>query len=255
MPQQGMGQGESEFDQMDSKQLSSAFSQAIRGGQNYEIETIPENKSNFPSSSSSGRDEMMKEPKDEIEKLIFKLKSKDPFDRSDASSRIVEQKLQDGRLIDPLIDALNDMDWNIRKEAAISLGNLRSRKAVSFLLKKLEHEDEAVVRINIIESLGKIKDKNAIGKLMNLLKTDMDDGVRRQIILTIGEIGDDSVVMQISESSDDHSSGVRMALAEVLGQFSDIRTIDVIQKLTKDKATGVASIAQKSYNRLKASMA
>jgi HEAT repeat protein len=96
--------------------------------------------SQSPQISGQATSKPVKEPKDEIEKLIYMLQSNDDFERAQASGQIVQMNLQDGRLVEPLIEALNDLDWNVRREAALALGNLRNKKAVTPLIRKLKDE-------------------------------------------------------------------------------------------------------------------
>jgi len=71
--------------------------------------------------------------------------------------------------VEPLIDSLNDEDYNIRKDAAEALGNIGDERAVVPLIGALE-DIEHKVRLASIIALGKIGDERAVVPLVKTLK-------------------------------------------------------------------------------------
>jgi len=240
---------------MNPAQISSAFAQASLGQRTIFNQVTPESEqqamySQTPQVKEKATPRVMKEPKDEIEKLIYMLQSNDDCERTEASNQIVQMNLQDGRLVEPLIEALNDWDWNVRREAALALGNQRNKKAVTPLIRKLKDE-QPPVRVSAIESLGKLGDMKVIHELINVLKEDLDEGVRKQAILSMGELGNDIVIPDLIMALKDNGTGVRKAAVEVLGSFKDHRAIPHLEKATRDPVTTVALAAKKSLDRLR----
>ena len=240
---------------MNPAQISSAFAQASLGQRTIFNQVTPESEhqsiySQSPQMCEPVTSRPMKEPKDEIEKLIYMLQSNDDFERTQASSQILQMNIQDGRLVEPLIGALNDLDWSVRREAALALGNQRNRKAVTPLIRKLKDE-HSPVRVSAIEALGKLGDMKIINELVTVLKEDLDEGVRKQVILCMGEIGNDVVIPDLIMALKDSGTGVRKAAVEVLGSFKDHRAIPHLEKATRDPVTTVAIAAKKSLDRLK----
>ncbi|HPZ07898.1 MAG TPA: HEAT repeat domain-containing protein [Candidatus Eremiobacteraeota bacterium] len=246
--------------QMSPSQISSAFSQATLGQRTifnqvvsphdetsiYEQVTISD--MTYDNKSSSWP---LKEAKDEIEKLIYMLRSNDIQERSQASSEIVQSNIQDNRLLEPMIYLLNDLDWNIRREMATALGNQGNKKAIQPLLKKLKDE-QPDVRISVIEALAKIGDGKVAQNLIEVLNNDLDEGVRVQTIITMGEIGNDITIPSLIGALKDNSAGVRKTAAQVLGQFKDHRALPHLEKAMRDPSNSVAFAAKKSFDRLKA---
>ncbi|MEQ8186464.1 MAG: HEAT repeat domain-containing protein [Candidatus Eremiobacterota bacterium] len=240
---------------MNPAQISSAFAQASLGQRTIFNQVTPESEqqaiySQTPQVKEKATSRVMKEPKDEIEKLIYMLQSNDDCERTEASNQIVQMNLQDGRLVEPLIEALNDWDWNVRREAALALGNQRNKKAVTPLIRKLKDE-QPPVRVSAIESLGKLGDMKVIHELIGVLKEDLDEGVRKQAVLSMGEIGNDIVIPDLIMALKDNGTGVRKAAVEVLGSFKDHRAIPHLEKATRDPVTTVALAAKKSLDRLR----
>jgi len=64
----------------------------------------------------------------------------------------------DKRAVEPLIEALSDKDFNVRRNAASALGNLGDKRAIEPLIKAYEDNDENVKKA-IIKTLKKLKQK------------------------------------------------------------------------------------------------
>ena len=73
--------------------------------------------------------------------------------------------------IDPLIKALSDENWQIRRHAAEALGVISTKKAVKPLIETLNDKNSWVQK-TATESLGNIGDKRAVDPLKNMLKAD-----------------------------------------------------------------------------------
>jgi serine/threonine protein kinase len=244
---------------MNPAQISSAFSQASLGQRTIFNQVTPDSEQQAIYSQSQQVNENknvksssrpVKEPGDEIEKLIYMLQGNDDFEKTQASNQIVQMNIQDGRLVEPLIEALNDWDWNVRREAALALGNQRNKKAVTPLIRKIKDE-QPTVRMSAIESLGKMGDMKVVHELIAVLKEDLDEGVRKQAVLSMGEIGNDIVIPDLIMALKDSGTGVRKAAVEVLGSFKDQRAIPHLEKATRDPITTVSLAAKKSLDRLK----
>ena len=80
--------------------------------------------------------------------------------------------------VEPLMHALTDERWNVRRKAAWALGNIKDHRAMEPLIHTLEDE-RADVREQAAWALGNIKDLRAINPLMHAL-TDANAGVRRE---------------------------------------------------------------------------
>jgi HEAT repeat protein len=82
--------------------------------------------------------------------------------------------------VDPLIRALSNDNWQIRRQAAETLGVIGLKKSVEPLIHTLEDEN-SWVRKTAAESLGNIGDRRAVNPLKNLLK---DDSLEVQAVVS-----------------------------------------------------------------------
>ncbi len=121
-----------------------------------------------------------------IEYLIQLLDNKNDYTRKMALRTI--GKILDKRFEEPLIQALNDENKDVRKEAAIAFRNMGSFKAVIPLTKVLLKDYDKEVQTEAVETLRKIKDVRAIEALIQALK-DEDIVVQVKAELALEEIG------------------------------------------------------------------
>ena len=81
--------------------------------------------------------------------------------------------------VKPLIHALNDERWDVRRKAAWALGNIKAPRAIEPLIHALEDE-RADVREQAAWALGALRDLRAVEPLIQAL-TDENSGVRREV--------------------------------------------------------------------------
>jgi len=100
-----------------------------------------------------------------IELLALALKKCDNRgDRQDAVKAL--QRIKDGRVVEPLIEALSDGDLNVRVTAAKTLGEIGDTRAVEPLIKTLDDSRERVQH-SVIHALGEIGDLRAAVAIIN----------------------------------------------------------------------------------------
>jgi len=86
---------------------------------------------------------------------------------------------KDPRIVDALIDGMNDREVQVREAAIQVLGRIGDEKAVPFLIKKLDDRSVAI-RLSAIRSLGQIKDQRAVPFLKKIADGDQDDLIRNE---------------------------------------------------------------------------
>lgn len=89
-------------------------------------------------------------------------------------------------VVDALVGALKDTDADVRKQAAIALGEIGNPRAVDGLITALADKQAEVRRVAAV-ALGEIGDARAIEPLTRALK-DSDPGVRRCAVIAIAEL-------------------------------------------------------------------
>ena len=119
--------------------------------------------------------------KDEIDIQIDLLKDPDWVVRREAAITLGE--MGDERCVEPLARALRDGDWQVREVAIEGLGQIGS-PAVEILLKLLRDWD---VRKYAIAALGKIHDERVLDPLMAQLRNDEFKDDATDALVSLGE--------------------------------------------------------------------
>src|SRR5262249_5609664 len=101
------------------------------------------------------------------------------------------------RAVEPLIDALDDPDREVRDKAALVLGELGDRQA-TLPLTALLHGPDAEVRWRAAAALGELRDSRAVGPLVQALR-DPDEAVRSGAVRALEMTGDGTAVEPLLE--------------------------------------------------------
>jgi HEAT repeat protein/beta-lactamase regulating signal transducer with metallopeptidase domain len=156
----------------------------------------------------------------------------------------------DPAVVAALIARLQDADAGVRRAAAGSLGNLRSKTAVPALIAAIGDSNKEV-RQAICEALGHIGDARAVPALTRLL-SDASPDVRHRALDALQEFTDDLSARQIIPSTQDARSETRAKAAELLGEIGDQDAIPTLQRLLTDTSEDVRTAALESLCELKA---
>ncbi len=181
-----------------------------------------------------------------VNDLIEKMRNVNKDIREDAIKALVQK----GQLaIEALIEALQDNNPMVRKNAAWALGEIRDTLAVEPLISKLPDKAHEV-REYAAGALGKIKDNRAVEPLSNTLK-DKNLDVRLTVIASLGEIKDTSAVLPLIESLQDTITNVRRYAAEALGIIQDNRAVKSLIVALEDKYISVGAMAAWALGEIK----
>ena len=163
--------------------------------------------------------------KDEIDIQIDLLKDQDWVIRREAAVTLGE--MGDERCVVPLVNALRDGDWQVREAAIDSLGMIGS-PAVDGLLRHLRDWD---TRKAAIRALGKIKDERVLDPLVHQLRNDefIDDATEALV-----EVGPPAVARLLTALNDKEEM-VRKQAAIILGRVKAPEAVDALIEKLKDK--------------------
>ena len=152
-----------------------------------------------------------------------------------------EEKVKDE--IDIQIDLLKDPDWVVRREAAITLGEMGDERCVEPLCKAL-YDGDWQVREVAVEALGQIGSP-AVEMLTKMVR---DWDVRKYVIMALGKIRDERVLdpLMLQLRSDEFKDDATNALVE-LGEPALERLI----KALKDKDEMVRKQSVLALGRIK----
>jgi HEAT repeat protein len=162
--------------------------------------------------------------KDEIEIQIDLLKDPDWVVRREAAITLGE--MGDERCVEPLCRALRDGDWQVRDVAIEGLGQIGS-PAVELLIKLLRDWD---VRKYAIAALGKIRDERVLDPLMLQLRNDefKDDALNALV-----ELGQPALP-RLAAALKDRDENVRKQAVKALGLIKDVEAIDPLISMLAD---------------------
>ena len=163
--------------------------------------------------------------KDEIDIQIDLLKDPDWVVRREAAITLGE--MGDERCVEPLAAALRDGDWQVREVAIEGIGQIGS-PAVDVLLKLLRDWD---VRKSAIMALGKIRDERVLDPLMQQLRNDefMEDAT--DALVNLGE----PALPGLIKSLKDKEELVRKQAVIALGRIKSPEAIDPLIEMLQNK--------------------
>ena len=145
--------------------------------------------------------------------------------------------------IDIQIDLLKDPDWVVRREAAITLGEMGDERCVEPLCKAL-YDGDWQVREVAVEALGRIGSP-AVEMLVKMVR---DWDVRKYVLMALGKIRDERVLdpLMLQLRSDEFKDDATNALVE-LGEPA----LERLVKALKDKDEMVRKQAVLALGRIK----
>ena len=163
--------------------------------------------------------------KDEIDIQIDLLKDPDWVVRREAAITLGE--MGDERCVEPLAAALRDGDWQVREVAIDGLGQIGS-PAVDVLLKLLRDWD---VRKSVILALGKIRDERVLEPLMQQLRNDefMEDAT--DALVNLGEPSVPGLIKALK----DKEELVRKQAVIALGRIKSPEAIDPLIEMLQNR--------------------
>lgn len=131
-------------------------------------------------------------------------------------------RLGDVRAVNPLIEALDDLDMDMRRAASLALGRL-GEPAVDPLIRVLERTGRSTVREAAASALGTLGAERAVEPLVEVLG---DAEVRTQeaaarALVNLGSAAVNPLVGALKHGD----SGVRWNATQVLGKIGDRRAV------------------------------
>ncbi|WP_447598948.1 HEAT repeat domain-containing protein [Nitrospira sp. Nam80] len=163
--------------------------------------------------------------KDEIDIQIDLLKDPDWVVRREAAITLGE--MGDERCVEPLARALRDGDWQVREVAIDGLGQIGS-PAVETLLKLLRDWD---VRKYAIAALGKIHDERVLDPLMAQLRNDEFKDDATDALVSLGE----PAVAHLVKALTDKDELIRKQAVLALGRIKSVEAISPLIEMLKDQ--------------------
>ena len=123
-------------------------------------------------------------------------------------------------IVDALLSALRDDAWQVREEAAATLGKLRAGQARDALIASLD-DPYWQVRLKSARALGRLRDPGAGAALGGLLSHSISN-LRKEAALALGELGDRGLLPVLQAAQGDPDPEVRKAVRIALQQIEGL---------------------------------
>lgn len=117
-----------------------------------------------------------------------------------------------------LVAALRDESWQVREEAAVTLGKIKLVDAANDLVLVMT-DDYWQVRVKAARSLGKLKARNALPVLIESLHHEISN-LRKEAAVALGEVGDVMAIPALEAALDDSDPDVRKLARLALNHLS-----------------------------------
>jgi hypothetical protein len=186
---------------------------------------------------------------DEISRLVKNLKSEEPQTRRSIARRLGE--INKPEVVEPLINALDDINMLVLQQVIESLGWLQSSKAVPKLLSILP---KAVKEVQI-DILGEISNSlwligtASIMPLIRLLDTD-EPLLKEFVITTLVKFNDKRAIDPIIKCLGDNSKEVRLAAIDAVKSLIGAEGVPHLAPLLNDRDRDVKVTVEEFFNHL-----
>jgi HEAT repeat protein len=157
-----------------------------------------------------------------LEALIAALEERPPRPAQDRYGiAMTVRYAADLRLEDGALRLLADADPSIRRELAIALGRMKSRRAVAALTRLIDDPDQKLVAPVAVGALGEIGDRGVTATLLRLLADPKRAGLHDNIVGALAQLVDpvavDPLVARLKATSDYDRLRAAQALCAIGG--------------------------------------
>ncbi len=189
-------------------------------------------------------DEM--EDKEDIDGLIDALNDNDENIRKEALMAL--ERIGDHRATEHIMQSLQDPDKTIQEEAITALGRIGDKKAVPSLIQTL-NSPQLGIRWRSAEALGKIGDTQATEPLIQTLQ-DPEKTIQEEAITALGRIGDKKAVPSLIQTLNSPQLGIRWRSAEALGKIGDTQATEPLIQTLQDPEKTIQEEAITALGRI-----
>ncbi len=157
--------------------------------------------------------------------------------------------LDDLRAVQPLISMLNDTHEEVRLAATFALGSLKDPRAVEPLIVAL-NKDTSRVRSNAANALGKLRDPRAVEPLIAALDH-IDLSVRRNVVMALGLLKDPRAIEPLAARVNDPDRWVRHQAVLVLSELGGPQVVEPLITALNDTDQTIRDNAAKALGELR----
>lgn len=159
--------------------------------------------------------------------------------------------------IPALLRELHSDQWRDRMNAADTLAKIHDPEAISALINSLQEDDNADVRVALVEALATFKHKQVVPPLIHALD-DHNRNVRKSAARVLEKsmpyyrkLKHPQISKAFVAALQDNNRGVRLVAAKLLGELQDPTTADALIGALEDVDTDVRIAAKNSLYKIK----
>src|ERR1051325_1269075 len=163
--------------------------------------------------------------------LTARLAAGDEATRLNAAETLSDDESYDTT---PLLDALSDNDWRVRRAVIKGVSQRAAPEAISALLNSVVANHHNPSLLNSALQVLASSDVDTISPLLDLLKHPEPD-LRMQAALALGEQHDSRAVDALIEAMNDEDTNVRYHAIEALGKLKSMAVADKLAEVAETK--------------------
>ena len=162
---------------------------------------------------------------------------------------VTERLERERELSMPMLDALSDKDWTVRREAVKEVSQRAAPEAIAALLQSVaeNHHDPAL--LNSALQVLAASDVDTLSPLLELLHGP-DPDLRMQAALALGEQRDIRAAGALVTALKDEDTNVRYHAIEALGKLKVVDAVDALVEIAESKDFFLAFVALEALAKI-----
>jgi HEAT repeat protein len=162
-------------------------------------------------------------------KLTEQLKSEDEAIRLRATRQLADENAGA-----PLVDALGDSSWQVRKAAAAGLAEHRNTDAIAQLVEIVRDKHTDLATLNASLSALTLAKRDSLPLMVTLLQND-DSNVRMYTALALGNMQDERALPHLIPLVTDPDLNVRYHVIEALGRIGSTAAVEPLLEVVRER--------------------
>ena len=148
---------------------------------------------------------------------------------------VTERLEREREVATPMLEALSDEDWRVRREAVQEVSQRAEPEAIAALLSSVveNHHNPALLN-SALQVLAAATDVDTLSPLVELLHGPNAD-LRMQAALALGEQRDVRAVEALVKALNDDDTNVRYHVIEALGKLKAVEAVDALAEIAESR--------------------
>jgi HEAT repeat protein len=158
-------------------------------------------------------------------------------ERCAAAQAVGKLGVRNPQVVQALLQGLKDKNWEVRRDCALALGQLRAAEAWDALNEKTHAPGESYhTRRAVLIALGRLRNSKAMTTLINAA-VDPNEDIRCAAVQALGDLRSDGALSMLMYRLRDDSMRVREATAQALAKFVHAHAVrPLVDALQSEKA-------------------